>query len=175
MHALILAILLTSGVQLSADGRSVVGHKTWGDTLIYWLQPDKLLIGYDSDELAALGAIYYPELHAEGHNRAGHAIGAQILTQRYGFWVAQALGVLNEVYEAWVLAPYVDAPYFSEPRFDLMDVWANLQGSLTYYIAEPNSPWGLYRWLATGNRNPDPVVVRRNCCATGLLPPKACE
>jgi hypothetical protein len=66
-------------------------------------------------------------------------MGAFLLTRRFGFVAAQTLGILNEIWEAWVLASYVDAPYFSEPRFDWTDVAANIYGGIDALASDWNS------------------------------------
>ena len=126
IQSLLICLLST---QLSADGRSVVGQDTWADKVVSYLQPDKLLIGLDSAQLSNYGHRVYPELKNEW-NRPGHALGAYLLTKRFGFIAAQSLGIANELWEAWVLGPYVNKPYFSEERFDWGDVAANVYGGI---------------------------------------------
>jgi hypothetical protein len=123
-----------------------VGQRTWADRVVDLLAPDKFLIGMDSAELDAAGRARYPEIRPT-LNRPGHAMGAFILTRRFGFVAAQTLGIANEVWEAWVLAPYVKAPYFSEPRFDWGDVGANVYGGIDAETSDRNSLFGLV-WLA---------------------------
>jgi hypothetical protein len=150
--AFVLTILLlpllsarASAQEISPDGRSIVGRTTLLDRLVQFLDPDKLLIGLDSDELLRYGEALYPE---EGHqfNRAGHRLGARILTRRYGVVVATALGVLNEVFEAHNLRD-LGMPYFSEPRFDFGDIGANLRGTFDAYAEDLNTPWGPWRMI----------------------------
>jgi hypothetical protein len=168
--AFILTILLlpllsgrASAQEISADGRSIVGRTTVLDRLVRVLDPDKLLIGLDSDELLRYGEALYPE---EGHefNRAGHRLGARILTRRFGVVAATALGVLNEVFEAYNLRD-LGMPYFSEPRFDFGDIGANLRGTFDACVEDLNTPWGLWRLVRRLSTSPVPRRTRQ------FLPP----
>jgi hypothetical protein len=144
----LLTVLLavSSGAQqLSSDGRSQVGRTTTLDRLVRVLDPDRLLIGLSSDELKLWGERLYPQ---EGtlHNRAGHRLGSKILTDRLGAVVATALGIANEIFEAYNLR-HIDAPVISTERFDLEDLAANLRGVFDSYAMNLNTPWGLVRLL----------------------------
>jgi len=144
--AAVLAIAAPSGAQeLSADGRSVVGQTTTLDRVLRLLDPDRLLIGMSGDQLLVWGERLYPQ---EGrlHNRAGHRLGSRILTDRFGAGIATALGVANEVFEAYNLR-HTGAPVVSTKRFDLGDLGANLRGVLDSHAADLNTPWGLLRLL----------------------------
>jgi hypothetical protein len=141
----------SSGAQpLSSDGRSQVGKTTTLDRLVRFLDPDRLLIGLSSDELKLWGERLYPQ---EGHlhNRAGHRLGSRILTDRFGPVAATALGIANEVFEAYNLR-HIGAPVISTERFDLEDLAANVRGVLDSYVMDLNTPWGLARLLCARER-----------------------
>jgi hypothetical protein len=141
----VLAMGSTAGAQeISADGRSVVGRATWLDVVVRVLDPDRLLIGLSGDELAILGERLYPE-EGKLHNRAAHRLGSRILTDRYGAVGATALGIANEVFEAYNLR-HTGHPLFSTARFDLGDVAANVRGVVDSYVYDLNSPHGLV-WM----------------------------
>lgn len=134
--------------QTTADGRSIVGQEP---SLLSRLAPEVLLTGLTAEGLDRAGRTRYPEI-APKLNRPGHAMGAFILTQRYGFLEAQTLGIANELWEAWALAP-TGHPYFSTTRFDLVDVTANVYGGVDGLICDWNTPWGFVRaglWLEAG-------------------------
>ena len=144
----VLTVLLaaSSGAQqLSSDGRSQVGGTTTLDRLVRVLDPDRLLIGLSSDELKLWGERLYPQ---EGtlHNRAGHRLGCRILTDRFGPVGATALGIANEIFEAYNLR-HIGAPVVSTERFDLEDLAANVRGVYDSYALNLNTPWGLLRLL----------------------------
>jgi hypothetical protein len=151
MRRLTLTALLTIGLastagaqELSADGRSAVGQTTWLDVVVRVLDPDRILIGLSSDQLNYFGERLYPQ---EGplHNRAAHRLGSRILTDRYGAACATALGIANEVFEAYNLR-HTGHPLFSTARFDLGDVTANVRGVVDSYVYSLNSPLGLV-WM----------------------------
>jgi hypothetical protein len=144
---LVLLTAPTGAQQLSSDGRSVVGRTTTLDRLVRFLDPDRLLIGLSSDELKLWGERLYPQ---EGHlhNRAGHRLGSRILTGRFGPVAATALGIANEIFEAYNLR-HIGAPVISTERFDLEDLAANFRGVLDSYVIDLNTPWGLVRLLRT--------------------------
>jgi hypothetical protein len=129
--------------QLSSDGRSEVGRTTTLDRLVRLLDPDRILIGLSSDQLKLRGEMLYPR---EGilHNRAGHRLGSRILTDRFGAVVATALGIANEIFEAYNLR-HIGAPVISTERFDLEDLAANFRGVIDSYAMNLNTPWGLLR------------------------------
>ncbi|MCG6920493.1 MAG: hypothetical protein LJF15_05315 [Acidobacteria bacterium] len=142
---MILLAASSSAQQLSSDGRSVVGRTTMLDRLVRFLDPDRLLIGLSGDELKLWGERLYPQ---EGilHNRAGHRLGSRILTDRFGPVAATALGIANEIFEAYNLR-HIGAPVISTERFDLEDLAANFRGVYDSYAMDLNTPWGLVRLL----------------------------
>jgi hypothetical protein len=144
----VLTVLLavsSAAQQLSSDGRSEVGRTTTLDRLVRFLDPDRLLIGLSSDQLKLWGETLYPQ---EGrlHNRAGHRLASRILTDRFGPGAATALGVANEIFEAYNLR-HIGAPVISTERFDLEDLAANFRGVFDSYAMNLNTPWGLLRLL----------------------------
>jgi hypothetical protein len=143
---LVLVAAPSSAQQLSSDGRSVVGRTTTLDRLVRVLDPDRLLIGLSGDELKLWAERLHPE---EGtlHNRAAHRLGSRILTDRFGPVTATALGVANEIFEAYNLR-HTGAPVISTERFDLEDLAANFRGVFDSYAMDLNTPWGLLRLVA---------------------------
>ena len=100
------------------------------------LNPSGWLIGLEPYELARVAPLYYGDLEPDVHNRQAHRLGSMLLAERYGYTVAFALGVANELWEAFMLG-YTGEPFLSEMRFGLGDLAANCRGLQDAFFREP--------------------------------------
>jgi len=96
----------------------------------------KLLTGYTGGELKREGQKMYPEEN-DPLNRTAHRFGSRVLTHRYGPFIAQGLGVGNELAEALAMRmagsekPLIG--YGANAEIDLGDIGANLRGTRDAY------------------------------------------